>query len=312
MILERGNRLIKSPSHWVKPYIQEQLEIPLPELQRTTPDPPNIHNNDRQKNHQDLCAQASGSLPSQVVTTHSQKADSHTHAPVNRMPWKRYNLRSSRNTQFCSDSMLDFDLLAFISCDSNVFVSSLEPTTGTVSSNDTDNKPIMEGDKSMPINSSALFGEFGAFDLGRIPHRIFLRIDAGRLPNREEIMGLLTMGKNGIPIAKLRNALDFEVKKMTKIHTTMVVKIKPSKGFKARLCLRGDQQSLEHSAFVSAPNTARDSMRFLIIFLQGDSARKLGSVDISKAFAQSDYLHPQERLFDWLPEYVGLLNEKWR
>ena len=52
-------------------------------------------------------------------------------------------------------------------------------------------------------------------------------------------------------------------------------------------------------------------MRWLVIFLVGDKNRRLGLVDISKAFNQSDYLHADERIFAWLPEYIGAHGEEW-
>ena len=170
---------------------------------------------------------------------------------------------------------------------------------------DAQNSAVSSPDSEQsPINPSLLFGEFRPFDSGRIPPRISLRVAAARQAIRDELMGLLAVDKGGIPIAKLRRVQDETVKKLYKIHTAMVVKLSLKRGFKSRLCLLGDQQNLDHSAFASAPTDARDFMRWLITFLQGDSDRKLGPVDISKAFAQSDYLHPDERIFAWIPGYL--------
>ena len=176
---------------------------------------------------------------------------------------------------------MDTDLLSFISCGSTIMDSHLtlddaidsnsaKPTPGNVDSLK----------KDMNINPSMLFDEFGPFDIGRIPPGIFLRMEGARRAIREGIMGLLAHDTEGAPIAKLCSVNDIDVRSMGKIHTTMVVKIKPQKGFKDRLRLRGDQQSIGHTAFASAPTDSRDYMRRLIIFLQGNGKRRMGSVDI--------------------------------
>ena len=317
IILERGSRLVKSPSHWVKPFIAEQKSVEVIEPSAAPSD--SLHRHLAVPNPvetSDVTTQAlnNGSMDSDPSACSSTKTvvapQSSTNSAVslrrrfplvNPLPWKRYHLRSSNHTYLCDSSTIS-DMMSFLNGELKIsaFVCDSSKPTG-ISEN-----PAVPG-----VCTSKLFGEFGSFDIGRIPPRIFLRISEARMAIRDEIRGLAKEDRDGIPIALVISANSPEARRLEKIHTAMVCKVKPHKGFKARLCLRGGQQSIAHTAFVSAPTASRDFMRWLIIFLVGDVNRKLGLVDISKAFTQSDYLHPDERLFAWLPSYIGVNSEKW-
>ena len=60
-----------------------------------------------------------------------------------------------------------------------------------------------KNDMTTEINTSELFGEYGSFDIGRIPPRVFLQIPAAMQSVRDEIDGLLKRDVNGIPVGKL-------------------------------------------------------------------------------------------------------------
>ena len=112
---------------------------------------------------------------------------------------------------------------------------------------------------------------------------------------------LLRKDKSGIPVGEVITAEHYDFSRLEKLHTTMVCKAKPQKGYKARLCLRGDQQSLINSGFVSAPTESRDFLRWVIILGVNNPDFRMGLVDISQAFLQSSYLHKTERVIAIVP-----------
>ena len=317
-ILERGSRLVKIPSHWVRPFIKEQ-QNECPCVDETNLDDTSQKEKETSDNSiemdMDLCNQAkpqdtpSGCEPSSSSGLNRDVESKTVPISPKRLPFRRYHLRSAAfDTNVISQNNERSDLFPVHHNDcwlANSWLSMQDSNTQL-----TENQK--EKGRENEVNESKLFDEFGPFDIGRIPPRIFLKIPEARSAIREELEGLLRVDKAGIPIAQLCDVNCWEAKNLEKIHTTLICKVKPQKGFKARICLRGDQQNLTTTAFVSAPTAARDFMRWLVIFLMGDKTRWMGLVDISKAFTQSDYLSAEERLFAWLPTYIGINScTKW-
>ena len=156
------------------------------------------------------------------------------------------------------------------------------------------------------INPSELFDEYGSFDISRMPHRVFLQITEAMQAIRDEIRGLLREEKSGIPVGEVITSDHQDFSRLEKLHATMVCKVKLQKGFKARLCLRGDQQSLVNSGFASAPTAPRDFSRWVVILGVNNKDFKIGMVDVSQAFLQSSYLRKTERAIATVPPYVKI------
>ena len=154
------------------------------------------------------------------------------------------------------------------------------------------------------INPSELFGEYGSFDISRMPPRMFLQITEARQAIRDEIRGLLRKDKSGIPVGEVITSDNQDFSRLEKLHTTMACKVKLQKGFNARLCLRGDQQSLINSGFASAPTASRDFLRWVVILGVGSKDFKIGMADVSQAFLRSSYLRKTERVIAMVPPYV--------
>ena len=53
-------------------------------------------------------------------------------------------------------------------------------------------------------------------------------------------------------------------RRVGKIRTTLVVKIKAGRHHKARMCLRGDQESLIQSSFPSAPTISKEIVKLAL------------------------------------------------
>ena len=83
-----------------------------------------------------------------------------------------------------------------------------------------------------------------------------------------------------------------------------------------RLCLRGDQQSLINSGFVSAQTAPREFLRWVVILKVNNNDFDMGLIDICQAFLQSSYLRKSERVIARVPPYVkfhqGLNDENSR
>ena len=82
------------------------------------------------------------------------------------------------------------------------------------------------------INTSELFGEYGSFDIGRTPPRIFPQIPAERQSVRDEIDGLLKRDANGIPVGEIIDPKHPDFSRLEKVHTTIVCKIKLHQKYK--------------------------------------------------------------------------------
>ena len=181
------------------------------------------------------------------------------------LQWERYYLRSSDSILkgAAADSNLD-DWAALMQSDPLLSVNGEEQESILTS-------PGEEGrnhkrDTETVVNDSQMFGEFGQFDMGRIHPIFFLKIPASRVSIREELTGIFRLDKPGIHNAQIAESNCPVSKRLGKVHTALICKAKPQKEFEARICLRGDQKNIASAAFASAPTSARDFMRWLIIF----------------------------------------------
>ena len=121
----------------------------------------------------------------------------------------------------------------------------------------------------------------------------------------------MRLDTRNIPIGRLVNCKGKLYGGMARIHTTTVCKIKPNKGFKVRMCLRGDMQQGSRVHFAPAPTVGRDFIKlFVSLFVLHPSWRKC-AVDITKAFAQSDYLAKEDRCLAILPKYFQSRTDNW-
>ena len=135
------------------------------------------------------------------------------------------------------------------------------------------------------------------------PPRIAVKIKAARVSLREEITGLLATDKHGVPISRIVSMEDAAFRKVKKLRTAVVTKVKAGGEFKSRVCLRGDLQSLINASFCSAPTTSRNFLKISMLLFVDHPQFIMTMADISRAFAQADYLHPKDRIAVILPEF---------
>ena len=66
-----------------------------------------------------------------------------------------------------------------------------------------------------------------------------------------------------------------------------------------------------HQQFAIAPTVRKEYLRLFCSLFANISTMIWLQVDSSKAFLQSDYLHPKDKVIALLPEYVGLAGLNW-
>ena len=211
------------------------------------------------------------------------------------LPFKKYNLRSDSSNFTGMLSVVGEDLYTMAGNDEGIF-----------SNIDEDTKEC-----DTEAMEFSLKEEFGNFDLSRIPPRIFLSHPDARRAAREELRGLMRVDSQGIPIGRLVDCRDPKFHGFQRLHTTTVCKLKPNKGFKVRLCLRGDMQRESQVHFVSAPTVGRDFIKLFVSLFVLHPSWILCTVDITKAFTQSDYLAKNDRCLAVLPPYFQSHSSSW-
>ena len=142
-------------------------------------------------------------------------------------------------------------------------------------------------------------------DLSRLPPRVFRKIPAAITALKKELHGLLQPDSTGQPGLKLVKLDDPSIRSLPKVFTTIVVKRKSCGNMKARIVIRGDQVPLCSQAFLSAP-TAAQPMLNIILSVAITYDFKVGMVDISQAFIQSEIVHPDERIVIMLPKWIPM------
>ena len=292
---------MKVPSHWARPVIELEKGDSL-ELDKdcgSSKEAAQVHDSPQIQNE----------LSRSCDVSIAPNAPSVSRLPAF-VPWKKYNIRPHTHAVW---NALDMESLLLFNADENISQSmdnssnlilcpEILTNVTAVDSKSPNESPQAETAEEW---KSALFDQFGVVDLSRMPPRVFLAVIKARASIREEIRGILAIDSAGIPLGKLVWLNDEDVSKLPKVRTTLEVKLKANGVFKSRICLRGDTMSVIHQQFVSSPTARKEYLRlFCSIFVNIASMIWL-QVDISKAFLQSDYLHPRDKVVALLPEYVG-------
>ena len=123
---------------------------------------------------------------------------------------------------------------------------------------------------------------------------------------RAELYGILALDPNKVPIGRIVSLSDPKYTRVDRLHTTIATKIKPWKGPKCRLCIRGDQQSLINAAFTSSPTASREYLRILAMTYCNEEQFVFEMTEVSRAFTQSGYFHVQDRIVALVPKCVCL------
>ena len=140
-------------------------------------------------------------------------------------------------------------------------------------------------------------------DPSRISPKAFLRLPKCIEAIQKELDDLTKKGPTGIPsliAVSLQNPL---FAKLPRACTTMVVKRENPALFKARMCIRGDQQMGRDEFATSAPTAARAIPKILISISRATGWGIL-MVDISQAFLPSSLIIPSQRILIYPPEYI--------
>ena len=103
-----------------------------------------------------------------------------------------------------------------------------------------------------------------SFGPSHIPPRIYLTMAPARTAIREEIFGLLRRASSRIPAVKLIDYSRSEYRTIPRIRTSLLVKLKAGARYKAGLVLRGDQESILRTGFVSAPTAGRELLKIAL------------------------------------------------
>ena len=301
-IVERGHRLLKVPLQWVRPMVIEGNQCSLED--NTNPTDTQMEESDGniggQKKLEENITDPSSS------SNHNPQMDggnrplpiSSTNVPTGAV--ERYSLRSQSRVLYSkiqlAKNMMD-QLEEIYPCEN-----------GPLTVSESDNSEKKQNNDPIPdINTSELFDDYGSFDISRIPPRIFLQIPAARQSVREEIDGLSKQDAQGIPVGEIIDSNHSDFPRLQKVHTTVVCKIKLQQKYKSMLRLRGDQQSLIHSGYVSAPTASRDFLRWITILTVNNLDFRLGMVDISQAFLQSSYIRKNDRVIALIPPYMKFI-----
>ena len=139
-----------------------------------------------------------------------------------------------------------------------------------------------------------------------ISHRVFLTISQPREALRTEIDGILPNGSNSIPGALLVRLNDPAYAKFQNTDATAAVKLKPNKGYKIRLRIRGDPISPINQAFSTDPTANREMLEMSPMIFVNRSDFVWSRLGISNACAQSGYLGDADRAIVRLPPFIGL------
>ena len=131
-------------------------------------------------------------------------------------------------------------------------------------------------------------------DLSRITPKGFLKVEAARKALVGELTGLAKPGKDGHPAMETVNGYGPQYRMLKKNYYMAVMRKKTPTTFKARLVSRGDLISQDDVAFSSAPTSNRISIRMIICVATMFRIR-IGNVDVTQAFLQSDTVACEDR-----------------
>ena len=231
---------------------------------------------------------------------------------------RRYHMRSGSHSCFlseeellyrsCLDSAGDgIDSFKGSHCFMNSEFEELDSRAGFSCLTSTDSP---SGNIDVDRLGDELHESYGNLDLPRIPMRIMMKDPRARSALRSELFGIMTPDKQGIPAGKLVSIGTDSHPPL--IPSTVITKLKTNKGFKCRLCVRGDLQSEAHTAFSSAPTASRESLRIAAFLFVDNPSFVFSSTDISRAFTQSAYFHKSDRVWVELPRCIALTGVNWK
>ena len=127
------------------------------------------------------------------------------------------------------------------------------------------------------------------YDPSRLPPRIFIQKKEARESIEKEIRDLLFVPPGSIPPLKMVHRSSPEVRGMPFVRPTLIVRIKATGVYKARLCLRGYLIGGKVESFSSSPTTHRSSLR-VVISCAMILGLQISMLDVTQAFLQSDPL----------------------
>ena len=133
----------------------------------------------------------------------------------------------------------------------------------------------------------SLYNIFGQFDLSRAPSKALLSTEKGRKAIMEEIRGLATEGRDKRPSAKLILLNGTMFPKLPRLCSTAVLKVEPDATMKARMCVRGNMQSLAHCPFRRAPTSDREFIGIMLMMINTPSW-SLSVADVDRASEKSE------------------------
>ena len=341
-IVEQGRHLMKIPIAWIRKKLDISIiedgssvgnkadrNVPIGDLLDVSSDAkktePSISTSATKVLHPsmgEMCADSSASsndphsdsAPSRSTVSRTQltldpdpysaKESSLDSSPLTFFPTPRYNLRSNyRNLWSRSETENEIWWMAGSSA---VFHSVEKDCPGSNAGNAKDPTPTVSENMVDEFTDS-----YGCNDLSRIPGKIMIQEPLARESLRKELYGILQCDTHGIPIGKLMPFSPDEVRAATKLHSTAATKLRNGKGFKSRLCIRGDQQSEAVASFMSPPTAGREYLRIATSLFVGEPLFEMAMVDASQAFTQSDYYHSSDRISVILPKCVRACAREW-
>ena len=92
---------------------------------------------------------------------------------------------------------------------------------------------------------------------------------------------------------------------------TLLVQLEAGRRYKARLCLRGDLESLMKVSFASVPTVSREMLMIMMSILVNSHGFKCASLDISQAFIQADEVAVSDQIVGTPPGCIRLEGIHW-
>ena len=282
LIVEASNKLIKVPRNWAMisgPDRSRPNFSPRSEDPGAPPDGEHAKDDSNQLISPNEDAQGSADAPTDVAD-----------AP------EKYVLRSGESyskTMHASQVINHKEIYAALRMENTSEETNVEQTTANAPGEGSD------------IN---VFG----FDPSRLHPRFFTTLISARHAIREEIFGLLRKPTGGLPALQIIDYSNPMFRSIPRIHTTLLVKLKAGSKMKARLVLRGDQEPILRSNFVSSPTTGRELLKIAASAFVNNDTFCCCSIDISQAFTQADLLSESERVIALCPNGMVLDETTWK
>ena len=294
LLIEKGSKIWKIPRQWTR-IDGDNVRKSQPSMD-CEPSSSSTKTHDRDSANHDIAPTSSSDVtPNDTTPIDSEGNDC---PPLQTVPDKQYSLRSSLCSQECSsDSWWKTAVLSD-------YYDTTEPW------NVSDDLFLMEGNAVAEGDTNDEIDLHG-FDLSRLPPRIYITIPSARRAIRSEVFGLLRSQNNVTPSLEIARCYEGRYKAMDKIRMTLLVKLKAGHKYKARLCLRGDLESLMKVSFSSAPTVSREMLKILMSILANSPGFTCASLDISQAFIQADEVADSDQVIGIPPDCIRLEGCAW-